>query len=157
MKKLLLAAALVGVSAQAMAANWMEYNTKSNNATFYYDKDSVKIKKFANGGKYIQVWERSEFDSDQYGSRYVSNCGLYSSSLCNKPYQSLKSLNYYDCYADRITSDREYQYTKSGNLVDSVQSTVNTKSSLGWNDVIPDTVGEGKLKEICRAYRSRLK
>ena len=141
----------------AHAANWTEYETRSSNDTYYYDSTSTKIKKFSNGVKYIQVWEKTELESPRYTNRHLSNCGAYSSSLCNKPYISVKSISYYDCWGDKIGTGKSLYYNSKGEVVDQYDFSVNTNSSYSWWEVIPDSVGEGKLKEICRAYRNKLK
>ncbi len=141
----------------SFSANWVEYDTSGSNSTIYYDKSSVKVKRFPNGKKYIQAWEKYIYDTEQYNNSYHSNCSIYSSSLCNKPYTSIKSIEYYDCWGDKYTTGKEFFYNNDGSVVDSSNRVVNEASSLTWSEPIPDTIGQGKLQEICYAYRNQLK
>lgn len=141
----------------AFGANWIEYDTKSNDSTSFYDKSSVKIKRFPNGVKYIQVWEKTNYEQSKYLKKYITNCSAYDTTLCNKPYSTSKSLSYYDCWNDKIIFGKSIYYDNNGDVVDSESININENSSYSWSDTVPDTIGEGQLKEICRAYKNYLK
>lgn len=141
----------------ALSANWIKYNTEGNNSTYYYDSNSVKIKSFPNGKKYIQVWEEGLYENPEYTKKYPMNCGNYTTVYCNQAFYSDKTVLYYDCWNDKINYGKSVFYDKNGSLVDSSNPTVNESNSFSWAETIPDTIGEGKLKEICSAYRNRLK
>ncbi len=141
----------------ANSANWVQYATEGNDSTFSYDSSSVKIKTLSNGTKYIQAWEKGIFDTAQYGKKYSTDCNGYRDSYCNQPYYSTKSLISYNCWNDKYTLSKFISYTQNGNVVESNDFNINERSSYNWTITIPDTIGEGAMKEICYAYKNRLK
>ena len=145
------------VPLSALGANWIKFDAEGNNSTFYYDSSSVKIKNFSNGKKFIQVWEKGLYENAEYNKKYPMNCGVYNTSYCNQPFYSDKTITYYDCWNDKLNYGKSVFYDKNGSVVDSSNPIVSESNSYNWAETIPDTIGEGKLKEICYAYRNRLK
>ncbi|MDO5652189.1 MAG: hypothetical protein Q4G13_08690 [Moraxella sp.] len=146
----------------AFSATWVKYDTESNNTTYYYDKDSVKIHRFSNGTKYIRVWEKSVYNKPQSNTADIDPilssmdwCGTGGLNRLN--YCDTKYTAYYDCWHDKLATGRVIYYAKNGNVVKSLDDTVNTTSSNSWLEIVPDSIGDDTLKEICHTYSSRLK
>ncbi|WP_163597551.1 surface-adhesin E family protein [Moraxella catarrhalis] len=67
-----------------------------------------------------------------------------------KKYSEEKTVNYYDCKNKKLAVGRVLKYNSNGEVVDSSPDYVATSSSASWYETIPDTIGEGKLNEICK-------
>ena len=141
------------VAIHSHAAYWIQYNTESKKAKYHYDMDSLVSKKFTNGSRYLQVWEKSVYNEEQTISERNYSCisySIYCSEYTFKKYSEEKTVNYYDCKNKKLAVGRVLKYNSDGEVVDSSPDYVATSSSASWNETIPDTIGEGKLNEICK-------
>lgn len=149
----------------AYSANWIYLTTSTDDAEYYYDKSSVKVKRLRDGTPYLQVWEKrekekpSQEDYDQAYQDYLDNIlSLYHTrtSPADTVYTT-KSLSYYDCWNDKTTTTQLITYNYKGAVLKSQNYPANTQSSTNWDFVIPDTVGETMFKKVCSTHRLLLK
>ena len=126
---------------------WVQYDVVgADDSTYYYDKDSVQIKRLGNGTKYLRVWEDWVFTTPP--QNHHNNL---------QPYTEMQTLMYYDCRHHKWEVSRVIYYAQNGSMVGDISLTINESSSATWEEIIPDTVGEDNLTQICRTYRQQLR
>ncbi|WP_410472695.1 surface-adhesin E family protein [Faucicola mancuniensis] len=109
-------------------------------------RDSVQIKRLGNGTKYLRVWENWVFTTPP--QNHYNNF---------QPYTEMQTLMYYDCWHHKWEVSRVIYYAQNGSMVKDISLTINESSSATWEEIIPDTVGEDNLTQICRTYRQQLR
>ncbi|MDO4442049.1 MAG: hypothetical protein Q4B81_07680 [Moraxella sp.] len=146
MKKLALLALLAMMSPSALAANWFDtgVSSKENKEKIFVDLESVQGYYFNSYNKdkyYVMAWVKKEFPTVQKPGD-------------GKGYQESKELIYVDCAAKKYAVGDVTVYTKGGaKMIWGGKNYVSTYSSDGWNRVVPDTVGDGIVQNICLAYQ----
>ncbi|OOS05343.1 hypothetical protein SAMN02745664_10459 [Moraxella cuniculi DSM 21768] len=147
-----------------LAADWAEVS-QSDNAVIYVDTDSIRTHKIANGRIFRSVWEKWEYDSAQSlpSSKNISQ--LFSDTLYpikrtateqeeydkKSKYWSMRIFTYYDCSNKKSKTDAANYYNFYNNPIDSINFSINLRSSDDWNRAVPDTVGESTLNFVCSA------
>lgn len=149
-KKILLIGFLLSNYLMANGANWFPMSASSlvdkeknyfdaNTITgYYFDYDYAK-----NKGYYITAWLKTDYPTAQK----LNN---------GKLYRQVKQLNYFDCNSNKIGFGDMVFYTSNGKLVASQNIYIPTYSSDSWQKIIPDTVGEMKLLEVCNYYKNSI-
>lgn len=141
MKKLLLAVVVLGLSSQAMSANWVHVSTGGSSDTKVY-VDTTSIRKASakilgdNSPLYV-AWENQEYAPNNTKMRKL---GVVSA----------KSQYYYSCQHRAFYQVSGVGYRADGSVVGNFN---NNKATLTMNDlepVIPDSVGEAKLEFVCK-------
>lgn len=145
MKKLALLALLAMTSSSALAANWFDIgvSSKERKEKTFVDLESVQGYYFNSYNKdkyYVMAWVKTEFSTVQ--------------KLADKSYYESKGLWYVDCAAKKFHIVDLNFYTKGGKVVWSNKEYVSTYSSDGWDRVIPDTLGDATLQQICTIYQA---
>lgn len=138
--KLFIGLSLSLLATIAYSANWIYLTTSTDDAEYYYDKSSVKVKRLRDGTPYLQVWEKYEKEKPSQDTVYTT-----------------KSLSYYDCWNDKTTTTQLITYNYKGAVLKSQNYPANTQSSTNWDFVIPDTVGETMFKKVCSTHRLLLR
>lgn len=119
----------------AFASDWVQ-TVENSIIKEYLDKDSVRVKSFTNGGKYVSAWIRRDFKTAQ--------------NLDGKTYWQTKTLDYYDCVNQKWNFSSLMLYDKQGNNVGSATYPISFYNSQNWRDVIPDTVGDEQFTMACQ-------
>ncbi len=136
MKKLLILALATLITQQAVATNWFLLNEDDINKD-YIDLDSIQADYLTNDTPVMTAWSQTEYKQAQD----IGN---------GKKIWSSKNFIYFDCRARK--SDTEYLagYDKQGKVVASGNiPSFSRYSSINWERVIPDSLGEIELNTVC--------
>lgn len=159
MKKLILASILLASSQVAMAVNWVYIgqnnktvlNIKQNGevtygiSDVYIDKDSILIKKTADGRPYISAWENT-----RYRTPFIAT---------GQNIYQFKQIIYFDCNNKNWDSGYISAYDMNENTIihnNNWDFIINNTKKLddnfipnNWRRVIPDTQMEKTFNTIC--------
>ncbi|WP_338129674.1 surface-adhesin E family protein [Burkholderia glumae] len=128
---------LASASGISFAADWRRLESvRAAGVTYNLDYNSIS---FAHG--YRKAWLLTSYDSPQPGIAATSY----------RPFQSVITQDFYDCEGRQSTVAKLVFYAEAyagGNTVGSVDMTAPFKS---LSEVVPSSVGEGVLEEVCAA------
>lgn len=127
--KIGLVVSLLLAAQSVMAAEWLKMfvSTEKDKEIRYVDIDSIRSEY-----NYITAWVRMDYPTVQK---------LHN----NKMYRQVKQKWQIQCNNNKFAVTQVYYYTSKGDVVDSYTTYAN------WQDAIPDTVGDGIVKEVCWA------
>lgn len=140
--KAILFSCVLIASQSAMSANWLDTfaSSKVKQEKNFLDLASVKAYNLSYGSDksnyYVTAWIKSNYNTPQ-----KLNNGKF--------YREVKTLYYFDCTNKKMATGEMIFYTSYGSVVGSQKSYVTTYSTDNWEQVIPDTVGDGLLKSAC--------
>lgn len=109
----------------AQPEGWVHVST-GRYAKYYLNRSRI-----ARVGSYLSAWEKADHRDDP-----------------TVKYSEAKNLWYYDCSAGRMALKAYVQYDRAGKVTSSVEV---PDYRLSWYTVAPESVGETKLKFVCRA------
>ena len=131
MKKLLFIAVLLLIANSAFSADWVEVDSSKDKLMVVYANRS-SIMQIGNS---IKIWELVDFKVPQKDSK-------------GRRYLSIKVLSEYNCIENKTQSLATHEYSKNmgdGNIIFSYEE----QNPSNWVTVIPDSLGEVKLKYAC--------
>ncbi|WP_066801137.1 surface-adhesin E family protein [Moraxella oblonga] len=134
MKKCLFIALLL--TTPAWAGDWV-YLGETKDYKHYLDKDSIHIKRFADGEQYVSAWIREDFKTAK-------------KSASGKTYWQNKILFHFDCANQKWDFSHLMHYDQQGNVATNKTNPISFRSSRAWQNVAPDTAGETKFTITCR-------
>lgn len=124
MKKITLVAALLALSVQTYATNWVKMTTTSQGSVYYLDLDSISSE-----GDYVTAWIKVDARSDK-----------------SVAHRESKVLWKVDCVNRRLNLKGFTKYAPDGSVLESQSFTYTS-----WSDVIPETTGAQQYAAICIA------
>lgn len=116
----------------SVAASWIEITKTSSGAKYSVDAESVQIRR-----GYPSAWTRFEYAKPEPLNKYLSNQDLIIES---------KSLEYYDCKDQLTLTTQHVKYDAEGNVLQSSDYKFDAKN---FSDIVPGTIGETMLKNVC--------
>lgn len=134
MKKYLIIAFMLATP--AFASDWV-YLGENNIGKDYLDKDSVRVKSFTGGGRYVSAWTRIDHKTAQ-------------KEAGGKTFWQAKFLRHYDCTNQKTNFSSLVFYDKQGNSVWSGTYPISFYNSQNWDDVVPETAGEAQFEMACQ-------